>query len=65
MSRCPCCNNELEIVEGSIKFAVQLAEGKKEEDCCEMPERVNSEGIQEFVKEGREKFINQKDEVKK
>lgn len=43
MTKCPHCNNDLKVIEGSVKFAVQLGEDKKEETACEMPDFANSE----------------------
>lgn len=38
MNKCPNCNRELKIIEGTVKFAVQLEDSKKEEECCDMKE---------------------------
>ncbi|GEM_PF-2577844 len=42
MTRCPNCNHKLKIVEETVKFAVQLGKESKEEDCCEMPKRIDA-----------------------
>ena len=55
MTKCPCCGNELKIIEGTVKFAAHLGENNKEENCCEMPERDLD--ISDL-------FVKSKDEVK-
>jgi len=52
--KCPECNCELKVIEGSVKFTVQLADTKEKEPCCEMPEDAQARND-----------VLQKEEVKK